>query len=144
MLSRLLQALYERLRFTTRWWAAFRVKSFKAAVINLQVHGTLLIYIQNGRQSAYNPYTADLQVMIGLLPFVVDALTTVTQHVGLLTDGGQSKTDLRHLRMCCVRTRSKHKASSQNSTRKTSHMLNIPYNFLNGFERISKMTCGTS
>ena len=46
--------------------------------------------------------------------------------------------------MCRVRTRSKREASSQNLTRKTSHMLNIPYNFLNGFELISKMTCGTS
>ena len=46
--------------------------------------------------------------------------------------------------MCRVRTRSKRKASSQNLTRKTSHMLNIPYNFLNGFELISKMTCGPS
>ena len=62
----------------------------------------------------------------------------------VLTDGGQSKTDLRHLRMCHVRTRSKCEASSQNLTRKTSHMLNIPYNFLNGFELISKMTSGTS
>ena len=66
----------------------------------------------------------------------------LTQHV--LTDGGQSKTDLRHLRMCCVRTRSKREASSQNLTLKTSHMLNIPYSFLNGFELISKMTCGAS
>ena len=55
VLSRLLQVRHERMRFTTRWWAAFRVKSFKAAVINLQVRGTLLIRIQNGRQSAYNP-----------------------------------------------------------------------------------------
>ena len=31
--SRLLQVRHERMRFTTRWWAAFRVKSFKAAVI---------------------------------------------------------------------------------------------------------------
>ena len=46
--------------------------------------------------------------------------------------------------MCPVRTRSKREASSQNLTRKTSHMLNIPYNFLNGFELISKMTNGTS
>ena len=46
--------------------------------------------------------------------------------------------------MCRVRTRSKREASSQNLTRKTSHMLNIPYNFLNGFELISKVTCGTS
>ena len=46
--------------------------------------------------------------------------------------------------MCRVRTRSKREASSQNLTRKTSHMLNISYNFLNGFELISKMTCGTS
>ena len=46
--------------------------------------------------------------------------------------------------MCRVRTRSKREASSQNLTRKTSHMLNIPYNFLNGFELISKMTRGTS
>ena len=46
--------------------------------------------------------------------------------------------------MCRVRTRSKREASSQNMTRKTSHMLNIPYNFLNGFELISKLTCGTS
>ena len=46
--------------------------------------------------------------------------------------------------MCHVRTRSKREASSQNLTRKTSHMLNIPYNFLNGFELISKMTRGTS
>ena len=46
--------------------------------------------------------------------------------------------------MCRVRTRSKCEASSQNLTRKTSHMLNIPYNFLNGFELISKMTPGTS
>ena len=68
--------------------------------------------------------------------------TTVTQHV--LTDGGQSKTDLCHFRMCHVRTRSKREASSQNLTRKTSQMLNIPYNFLNGFEPISKMTRGTS
>ena len=45
--------------------------------------------------------------------------------------------------MCRVRTRSKREASSQNLTRKTSHMLNIPYNFLNGFELISKMTRGT-
>ena len=50
----------------------------------------------------------------------------------------------RHLRMCRVRTRSKRAASSQNLTRKTSHMLNVPYNFLNGFELISKMTPGTS
>ena len=35
-------------------------------------------------------------------------------------------------------------ASLQNLTRKTSHMLNIPYNFLNGFELISKMIRGTS
>ena len=28
--------------------------------------------------------------------------------------------------------------------RKTSHMLNVPYNFLNGFELISKMTRGAS
>ena len=35
-------------------------------------------------------------------------------------------------------------ASSQNLSRKISHMLIIPYNFLNGFELISKMTCGTS
>ena len=56
VLSRLLQVRQERMRFTTRWWAAFRVKSFKAAVINLQVRGTLLIIrIQNGRQTAYNP-----------------------------------------------------------------------------------------
>ena len=74
---------------------------------------------------------------IGLLPFVVDSVKPCT-------DGGQSKTDLRHLRMCRVRTRSKREASSQNLTRKTSHMLKIPYNFLNGFELISKMTCGTS
>ena len=68
----------------------------------------------------------------------------VTEHV--LTVGGQSKTDLRHLRMCRVRTRTRSKceASSQNLTRKISHMLNIPYNFLNGFELISKMTCETS
>ena len=46
--------------------------------------------------------------------------------------------------MCCVRTRSECEASSQNLTRKTSHMLNIPYNFLNRFELISKMTCGAS
>ena len=46
--------------------------------------------------------------------------------------------------MCHVRTRSKREASLQNLTRKTSHMLNIPYNFLNGFELISKMTRGTS
>ena len=46
--------------------------------------------------------------------------------------------------MCRVRTRSKREARSQNLTRKTSHMLNIPYNFLNGFELISKMTRGTS
>ena len=46
--------------------------------------------------------------------------------------------------MCRVRTRSKREASSQNLTRKTSHMLNILYNFLNGFELISKMTRGTS
>ena len=46
--------------------------------------------------------------------------------------------------MCRVRTRSKREASSQNLTWKTSHMLNIPYNFLNGFELISKMTRGTS
>ena len=31
-----------------------------------------MIRIQNGRQSAYNPSMADLQVMIELLPFVVD------------------------------------------------------------------------
>ena len=62
----------------------------------------------------------------------------------MLTDGGQSKTDLRHLRMCRVRTRSKREASSQILTRKTSHMLIMPYNFLNGFELISKMTRGTS
>ena len=74
---------------------------------------------------------------IGLFPFVVDSVKP-------LIDGGQSKTDLRHLRMCCVRTRSKHEASSQNLTRKTSHLLNIPYNFLNGFDLISKMTRGTS
>ena len=55
VLSRLSQVRHERMRFTTRWWAAFRVKSFKAAVINLQVRGTLLIRIQNGRQSVYNP-----------------------------------------------------------------------------------------
>ena len=55
VLSRLLQVRNERMSLTTRWWAAFRVKSFKAAVINLQVRGTLLIRIQNGRQSAYNP-----------------------------------------------------------------------------------------
>ena len=55
VLSCLLQVRHERMRFTTRWWAAFRVKSFKAAVINLQVRGTLLIRIQNGHQSAYNP-----------------------------------------------------------------------------------------
>ena len=79
---------------------------------------------------------------IGLLPFVVVSVNTVTQHV--LTHGGQSKTDLRHLRMCCVRTRSKREASSQNLTRKTSHILNIHCNFLNGFELISKMTRGTS
>ena len=77
---------------------------------------------------------------IGLLPFVVDS--TVTQHV--LTDGDQSKTDLRHMRMCRVRTRSKREASSQNLSWKISNMLNIPYNFLNGFELISKMTRGTS
>ena len=51
----LLQVRHEKMRFTTRWWAAFRVKPFKAAVINLQVRGTLLIRIQNGHQSAYNP-----------------------------------------------------------------------------------------
>ena len=45
VLSRILQVWYERMRFTTRWWAAFRVKSFKAAVINLQVRGTLLIRV---------------------------------------------------------------------------------------------------
>ena len=45
----------KRTRFTTRWWAAFRVKSFKAAVINLQVRRTLLIRVQNSRKSAYNP-----------------------------------------------------------------------------------------
>ena len=28
VLSRLLQVRYERMRFTSRWWAAFRVKSF--------------------------------------------------------------------------------------------------------------------
>ena len=55
VLSRLLQVRHERMRFTTRWWVAFWVKSFKAAVINLQVRGTLLIRIQNGCQSAYNP-----------------------------------------------------------------------------------------
>ena len=55
VLSCLLQVRHERMRFTTRWWVAFRVKSFKATVINLQVRGTLLIRIQNGRQSAYNP-----------------------------------------------------------------------------------------
>ena len=79
VLSRLLQVRHERMRFTTRWWAAFRVKSFKAAVINLQVRRTLLIRIQNGRQSAYNPQTADLQVMIGLLPFVVDSAKPCTE-----------------------------------------------------------------
>ena len=46
--------------------------------------------------------------------------------------------------MCRIRTRSKREASSQNLTRKTSHMLNIPYHFLNGFELISKMTRGSS
>ena len=51
VLSRLLQVQHERMRFTTRWWAAFRVKSFKMTVINLQVRGTLLIHIPNGRQS---------------------------------------------------------------------------------------------
>ena len=55
VLSFLLQVRHERMRFTTRWWAAFRVKSFKVAVINLQVRRTLLIRIQNGCQSAYNP-----------------------------------------------------------------------------------------
>ena len=55
VLSRLLQVRHERMRFMTRWWAAFWVKSFKAAVINLQVRGTLLIRIQNGHQSVYNP-----------------------------------------------------------------------------------------
>ena len=95
----------------------------------------MLIRIQNGRQTAYNPKTADLQVTIGLLPFVVDSFRLIRQHV---------LTDLHHLRMCRVRTRSKREASSQNSTWKISHMLNIPYNFLNGFELISKMTRGTS
>ena len=74
----LLQIRHERMRFTARWWAAFWVKSFKATVINLQVRGTLLIRIQNGRQSAYNPLTADLQVTIGLLPFVVDSVKPCT------------------------------------------------------------------
>ena len=46
--------------------------------------------------------------------------------------------------MCRVRTRPKREASSQNLTRKTSHMLSIPHNFLNGFELISKITRGTS
>ena len=46
--------------------------------------------------------------------------------------------------MCRIRTRSKREASSQNLTRKTSHTLNVPYNFLNGFELISKMTRGAS
>ena len=46
--------------------------------------------------------------------------------------------------MCRVRTKSKREASSQNLTLKTSHMLNISYNFLNGFELISKMTRGPS
>ena len=44
--------------------------------------------------------------------------------------------------MSCVRTILQHEASSQNLTQKTSHMLNIPYTFLNGSELISKMTCG--
>ena len=55
VLSHLLQVRYKMMRFTTKWWAACRVKSFKAAVINLQVRGTLLIRIQTGRQTAYNP-----------------------------------------------------------------------------------------
>ena len=46
--------------------------------------------------------------------------------------------------MCRVRTRLKREASSQHLTRKTSHMLNIPHNFFNGFELISKMTRATS
>ena len=46
--------------------------------------------------------------------------------------------------MCHVRTRLKCEASLQNWTQKTSHMFNIPYNFLNGFELISKMTRGSS
>ena len=58
---------------------------------------------------------------------------TVTQHV---------LSDSRHLRTCRVRMRSKRKASLQNLTRKISHMLNIPYNFLNGFELISKRPVG--
>ena len=49
------------------------------------------------------------------------SLQTQLNHV--LTDGGQSKTDLHHLRMCRVRTRSKREASLQNLTQKTSHML---------------------
>ena len=126
------------MRFTTTWWTAFRVESFKAAAINLQVRGTLLIRIQNGCQSAYNPKTADLQMTIGLLPFVVDSVKPCTDW------WWPKQNRFNHLRMCCVRTRSKREASSQNLTQKTSHMLNVPYNFLNGFELISKMIRGTS
>ena len=36
MFSRLFQVRYERKRFTNSWWAAFPVKSFKAAVINFK------------------------------------------------------------------------------------------------------------
>ena len=54
VLSRLLQVRRERMRFMTRWWAAFRVKSFKAAVSSLQVRGTLLMYAY---KMAANPPT---------------------------------------------------------------------------------------
>ena len=46
--------------------------------------------------------------------------------------------------MWCVRMRLKLETSSGNLTQKTSHMSNIPYHFLNGFELISKMTSGDS
>ena len=54
VLSRLLQVRRERMRFTTRCWAAFWVKSFKVAVINLQVRRTLLMYAY---KMAANPPT---------------------------------------------------------------------------------------
>ena len=65
MFSRLLQVQYERKRFTNSWWAAFPVKSFKAAVINFKFveHSWC-----NYKMAAHPP---SLQVTIGLLPFFV-------------------------------------------------------------------------
>ena len=76
--------------------------------------------------------------MTGLLPFVVDSVKPCTDR-----SWPKQNRFTPFKNVPCI-TRSKREASSQNLTRKTFPMLNIPYNFLNGFELISKMTCGIS